>query len=179
MFGAVALILLTGCLNGVTGDNGDNGLEAEGEATVGVAVGMDAETQQAITGDLNQSEQELLQQAQMAQFGEVELSDEELERAEALQQELEQAQQEAVDEIMTDFEGEIDASETLQIEDSIETGAESIYLVSGNSGELIGLLEVRGAEAIVSQGQYQQILEQQQAQQQMPAPEGGQPAPQP
>lgn len=179
MFGAVALILLTGCLNGVVGDNGDNGLEAEGEATVGVAVGMDAETQQSITEDLNQSEQELLQQAQMAQFGEVELSEEELERAEALQQELEQAQQEAMDDIIADFEGEIDASQTLQVEDSIEAGGESLYLVSGNAGELIGLLDVRGAEAIVSENQYQQIVEQQQAQQQMPAPEGGQPAPQP
>jgi hypothetical protein len=170
VLGVVALVAFTGCLGGLGGDNGGNGnaSDAGDTTTVAVAVGIGAEAQQEITGSLNQSEQRLLQRAQLAPGN---LSDAERERAQRIQGELQQAQQDAVNESNSDFESAVGSSATLSVEDSIRSGSSTLYLVSGSPSEVVGLLNESGVQAITSRQQFDSL-----AQQQRQAPGGGLPS---
>ena len=173
VLGVVALVALTGCIGG-PGGNGDTGggadVDAGNTTTVAVAVGLDAQAQQELSGMLNQSEQILLQRAQLAPGN---LSSAEQQRAQRIQQEMQQAQQDAVNESSADFESAVDSTETLAVEGSIQQGSTSLYLISGSPSEVVGLLNQSNVQAITSQEQYNQL---QQQQQQAPAP-GGAPTP--
>ncbi|MFP4174895.1 MAG: hypothetical protein ACLFSW_03860 [Halobacteriales archaeon] len=169
VLGIVALVVVTGCIGGLggDGDDGANGDDSSENTTVAVAVGLDAEAQEGITGDLNESEQELLQRAQLAPDN---LTESEQQRAQEIQGELEQAQQEAVNETNEEFESTVSDSETLSVEDSIEQGGSTLYLVSGSPSEVVGLVNESGVQAITSREQFDTLAEQQQQQQ---APGGG------
>lgn len=180
VLGIVVLVAFTGCLGGLGGDDGAGGEEGNNGAavvdagnatTVAVAVGLDSETQQEISGTLNRSEQTLLRRAQLAPSN---LSASEQQRAREIQQELQQAQRDAVNESNSNFESAVDGTETLAIEDSIQSGSSTLYLVSGSPSEVVGLLNRSGVQAITSREQFETLRQQQQA----PAP-GGAPAPSP
>lgn len=171
VLGIVLLVALTGCLGGSgNGDAGGNAdVDAGNSTTVAVAVGLDAEAQREITGSLNQSEQLLLQRAQ---FSPGNLTEDETQRAQELQQELQQAQQEAVNEANSGFESAVNATETLTVDDSIQQGGTSLYLVSGSPSEVVALLNRSGVQAITSREQFD-ALSQQQQQAPVPGPGGG------
>jgi hypothetical protein len=175
VFGIVALVALTGCLNGLGGDtgNGGDGVETSGNATVAVAVGLGAEAQQNLTGMINQSEQRLLQRAQLAPGN---LSQEEQQRAQEIQTEMQEAQQQAVQESADSFRSTVEGTETLVVQDSIQQGSSTLFLVSGSPSEIVALLEQDGVQALASESQYNQL---QQQQQQAPGGPGGAPAPEP
>lgn len=179
VFGVVALVALTGCLNGL-GGNGDTGggdganLDTGNQTTVAVAVGLDAEAQEELSGMLNTSEQQLLQRAQFAPGN---LTQEEQQRAQQIQQDMQTAQQEAVQEAGAEFESAVNASRTLTVQDSIQQGSSSLYLVSGSPSEIVGLLNRSGVQAMTSREQFEAIRQQQQ--QQSPTAPGGAPAPSP
>ncbi|MFP4632952.1 MAG: hypothetical protein ACLFMT_05915 [Halobacteriales archaeon] len=162
----LATVAVAGCLNGAgDGSNGDD------ERTVAVAISADQSSQQEIMEDLNESDQQLLQQAQL---GGGNLSEDDQARVEEIQTELEEAQTEALDEAYSEFEDSVDSSETLSIEEDTEVGQERIALVTGSSSEILGLMEDGAVQAIIPSDQYEQILEQQEQQeqqQQQPAPE--------
>jgi hypothetical protein len=179
VLGILALVALTGCIGGLGGDgdgggNGGDVTAAGNTTTVAVAVGLDTQAQQDLSGMLNQSEQRLLQRAQFAPGN---LSTAEQQRAQQLQQEIQQAQQEAANQSASDFESAVESTQTLAVEGSIQQGSTSLYLVSGSPSEVVGLLNQSNVQAIASQEQYNQL---QQQQQQAPAPggaPGGAPAP--
>ncbi|MDZ7689403.1 MAG: hypothetical protein U5J64_11970 [Halobacteriales archaeon] len=178
----VAMVALTGCLQGAESPNGnENSLEnTTDEATVAVALGVGDASPTGVLERLNlsQNDQILLQQAQQSPD---ELSEEERQRVEELQQEIQQAQQEmqaeeeqAVEENREAFESAVEDSETLAVEDSINQSSSSLFLVTGSPSEILGLLEQDGVEGILSESRYEDLREQRQ--QQAPAP-GGPPAP--
>lgn len=167
VLGVVALVAFTGCIGGLGGDGGNGNASDTGDTTtVAVAVGIGAEAQQEITGSLNQSEQQLLQRAQLAPGN---LSASEQERAQQIQEELQQAQQDAVNESNSNFESAVGETESLTVEDSIQSGSSTLYLVSGSPSEVVGLLNETGVQAITSRDQFDTLAQQQQ---QAPAPGG-------
>lgn len=159
--GIVAVLLFSGCLNGVPGDGGDGG---DGNHTAAIAVGLTAEDQQQIQASLNQSEQALLQRAQFGQ-----LDQENQSRAEDLNRRLQNQQMEALNSSVDRVRERVEDSDTLEIEGRQDVGGQSLLLVSGSGSEILGLLETEGVTAIASQEQYEQIRRQQQ----QPLPGGG------
>jgi len=160
----VGLVLLTGCLHGGGGNGGDT-TDVDGEeSTVGVVAGLSTEDQQEL--------QSLQQQFQIdAQQGN--MSQQELRQR---QSEIRQRQQEAVNASLGNITSAIENAETLEVVD--QGGSQApIIIVSGNSNEILGLLENDRVSAIVSEETASQAL---QAQAQgPPSPGGGQPQPRP
>ena len=184
VFVLVAVVALAGCVGGNggdgTSDTASGGVESVEEATVAVAVGLGDASPPGVLERLNlsQSDQTLLQQAQQSPD---ELSEEQQQRVQQIQQDIQQARQEireeeqqAVEENRDAFESAVNGSETLAIDDSIDQSTSSLFLVMGNSSEIIGLLEQEGVEGILSESRYEDLREQRQ--QQAPRP-GGPPAP--
>lgn len=171
ILGVVALVLLTGCLHG--GNGAENGLENGEEATVAVAVGMSAEAQQEIQAeqqqaqqefmeDLNETEQELLQQAQFGQVAEEDqaLVDDLMAQMEEAGADAEALAEDAQQEALDDLDAAVQGSDTLEEIDRLDVQGETLVLLSGNANELIGLLGQPGVHALLDQQQYDQLAEQ-------------------
>lgn len=190
LFGVVALVILTGCLGGNGGDGGDAGdidgggaVGDTGEATVAVAVGLGEDTPPGVAERLNlsRSDQMLFRQAQQSPD---ELSDEDQQRVQQIQQEVQQAQQElqeeeeqAVQEKVEEFGSTVNSTQTLSMEGSqrVPQQTSTLFLVSGNPSEVLGLLNESGVQAITREEQFNR-MQQRQQQGGMPGP-GGAPAP--
>jgi hypothetical protein len=190
LFGAVALVVLTGCVGGNGGDGGDAGeidgggtVNDAGEATVAVAVGLGEDAPPGVAGRLNlsRSDRMLFRQARQSPD---ELSEEQQERVQQIQQEVQQAQQElqeeeeqAVQEKREQFGSTVNSTRTLSMEGSqrVPQQTSTLFLVSGNPSEVLGLLNESGVQAITREEQFNR-MQQRQQQRGMPAP-GGAPAP--
>lgn len=188
LFGVVALVVLAGCVGGNGGDVGNDGdidgggaVSDAGEATVAVAVGLGEDAPPGVAERLNlsRSDQLLFQQAQQSPD---ELSDEEQERAQQIQQEVQQAQQElqeeeeqAVQEKIEEFGSTVNSTQTLSVEGSqrIPQQTSTLFLVSGNPSQILGLLNESGVQAITGEDQFNQM----QQRQRQPGGGGAQPAP--
>ncbi len=176
ILGVVALVLLTGCLHGGSGDEVQSGEDA----TVAIAVGMSNETQQELSAaqeearqevieNLNESETRMFQQAQQAQLlgGELNESQEQLlqrvqEDVQAAQSGAQQTAEEQRLETLSDVESYILESGNMELVDRIDVQGQSLLLVTGSSSEIVGLLEQPGVQAIIRQQQFDQIKQQQQ-----------------
>ena len=176
------MVVLAGCVGGTGGDGGNDATNGDGvgdgdgagdeRATVAVAVGLSAEAQQEIAGTVNRSEQGLLRRAQLAPGN---LTVEERQSVRRIQQETEEARQEALEEARAEFESRANSTRTLSVEGSqpIPQQGSTLFLVSGSPSEILGLLNESGVRAITGEGQYDQIEQQQQPRQ----PGRGAPAP--
>lgn len=189
VLGVVALVLLTGCLHGGSGDE----VESGEDATVAIAVGMSNETQQELSAaqqearqqvldDLNDSETSMYQQAQQAQLLGGELNETQEQLLQRLQQDIQEAQSEAQEEAdqarqetLADVESNISESENLELVDRVEVQGQTLILVRGSPNGIVGLLGQPGVKAIIQQQQFDQIKQRQQQRQQQGGLPGGEP----
>ncbi len=157
ILGVVALVLLTGCLHGgdAVGDGEDR--------TVAVASGL-TDADQA---ELQELQEEMQQMQMQMQFEAENMTEEEMQEAQEeiqqLQQQLQQQQQEAVQANLEVLREHIQATETVEVVD--EGDAAPVFIVSGDAGEILDLLDHEEAAAIVSE---EEGLDALQPQQQMP-----------
>lgn len=190
VLGVVALVLLTGCLHGGSGEDVQSGEDA----TVAIAVGMSNETQQElqqaqqearqqVLADLNDSETTMYQQAQQAQILGGELNETQEQLLQRLQQDIQEAQSDAQEkaeqqrqQTLADVENNISESENLELVDRIDVQGQTLILVRGSPNELVGLLSQPGVKAILRQKQYDRIKQQQQQRQQQGGVPGGSPS---
>lgn len=156
------LVLLAGCLHGGSG-NGDGTADVDSEeSTVGVVAGLSAEDQQ----ELQSLQQQLQIEAQQGNMSQQELQQR--------QGEIRERQQQAVNDSLESVRSSIQDTETVEVVDEGQ-GQVPVFIVTGSSSEILGLLENERVSAIVSEEQATQALQPQQP----PAPGGGQPQPAP